>query len=125
MTLSMTNLTGERMSFFLILDASLDAVRSGDAELVRLRRANRVLAMEDDEALPSFLNTMNQQPKSVESQMVLGSLCRRKGEYERASLIHQTILNNASHAPATREQAQFELAQDYQAAGDKLNIFTT
>ncbi len=78
---------------------------------------NRVLATEDDEALSTFLNSMDQQPKSVELQMLLGSLCRRKGEYERASLIHQAILNNASHSPGTREQAQFELAQDYQAAG--------
>jgi lipopolysaccharide biosynthesis regulator YciM len=78
---------------------------------------NRVLAMEDDEALTSFLNAMGQQTKSVELQMVLGSLCRRKGEYERASLIHQAILNNLAHSSDTREQAQFELAQDYQAAG--------
>ena len=78
---------------------------------------NRVLAMEDDEALASFLSSMEQQPKSVELQMVLGSLCRRKGEYERASLIHQAILNNHSHSTGTREQARFELAQDYQAAG--------
>ncbi len=78
---------------------------------------NRVLAMEDDEALASFLSSMDQQPKSVELQMVLGSLCRRKGEYERASLIHQAILNNNSHSADTREQARFELAQDYQAAG--------
>jgi lipopolysaccharide biosynthesis regulator YciM len=78
---------------------------------------NHVLAAEDDEALSSFLDTMDQQPKSVELQMVLGSLCRRKGEYERASLIHQAILNNSSHSANTREQAQFELAQDYQAAG--------
>jgi lipopolysaccharide biosynthesis regulator YciM len=59
---------------------------------------NHVLAAEDDEALSSFLDTMDQQPKSVELQMVLGSLCRRKGEYERASLIHQAILNNSSHS---------------------------
>ncbi len=78
---------------------------------------NRMLAMEDDEALTSFLNAMDQQTKSVELQMVLGSLCRRKGEYERASLIHQAILNNLAHSSDTREQAQFELAQDYQAAG--------
>ncbi|MCP4009834.1 MAG: hypothetical protein GY726_10010, partial [Proteobacteria bacterium] len=31
---------------------------------------NRVLAMEDDEALSTFLNSMDQQPKSVELQMV-------------------------------------------------------
>ena len=78
---------------------------------------NRVLATGDDEALSAFLDSMEQQPRSVELQMVLGSLCRRKGEYERASLIHQAILNNESHSPQTREQAQFELAQDYQAAG--------
>ena len=78
---------------------------------------NHVLASGDDEALSAFLDSMEQQPKSVELQMVLGSLCRRKGEYERASLIHQAILNNDSHSPQTREQAQFELAQDYQAAG--------
>ena len=78
---------------------------------------NQLLSMEDDEALTAFLETMDQQPKSVELQMVLGSLCRRKGEYERASLIHQGILNHQSHNTHTREQAQFELAQDYQAAG--------
>lgn len=78
---------------------------------------NHVLASGDDEALTAFLDSMEQQPRSVELQMVLGSLCRRKGEYERASLIHQAILNNPSHSGDTREQAQFELAQDYQAAG--------
>lgn len=78
---------------------------------------NQLLAIEDDEALKAFLDTMGAQPKSVELQMVLGSLCRRKGEYERASLIHQTILNNAAHTADTRQQAQFELAQDYQSAG--------
>ena len=78
---------------------------------------NQVLAMEDDEALSAFLEAMDEQPKSVELQMVLGSLCRKKGEYERASLIHQAILNNQSHSRETREQAQYELAQDYQAAG--------
>jgi len=78
---------------------------------------NQLLEIDDDEALKSFLETMGDQPKSVELQMVLGSLCRRKGEYERASLIHQTILSNPSHTSDTRQQAQFELAQDYQAAG--------
>ncbi len=78
---------------------------------------NQLLAIEDDDALKAFLDTMGDQPKSVELQMVLGSLCRRKGEYERASLIHQTILNSATHQSETRQQAQFELAQDYQAAG--------
>lgn len=78
---------------------------------------NELLAIEDDEALKAFLDTMGEQPKSVELQMVLGSLCRRKGEYERASLIHQTILNNTAHTADTRQQAQFELAQDYQSAG--------
>ena len=88
-----------------------------EAEQSYLTGINHVLAMEDDEALSTFLESMDQQPKSVELQMVLGSLCRRKGEYERASLIHQAILNNRAHPVATREQAQFELAQDYQAAG--------
>ena len=78
---------------------------------------NQLLEIDDDEALKSFLETMVDQPKSVELQMVLGSLCRRKGEYERASLIHQTILSNPSHTADTRQQAQFELAQDYQSAG--------
>jgi lipopolysaccharide biosynthesis regulator YciM len=82
-----------------------------------LQGINQLLALEDDEALTAFLETMDQQPQSVELQMVLGSLCRRKGEYERASLIHQSILNHQSHSDQTREQAQFELAQDYQAAG--------
>lgn len=78
---------------------------------------NQLLEIDDDEALKSFLETMGDQPKSVELQMVLGSLCRRKGEYERASLIHQTILSNSTHTVDTRQQAQFELAQDYQSAG--------
>lgn len=78
---------------------------------------NQLLSSEDDAALESFLDAVGQQPKSVEFQILLGNLCRRKGEYERASLMHQSILNQLSHPVEIREQAQFELAQDYQAAG--------
>ncbi len=96
--------------------------QSGDKQVNELDPSyllgiNQLLALDDDEALTAFLETMDHQPKSVELQMVLGNLCRRKGEYERASLIHQAILNHQSHDNETRKQAQFELAQDYQAAG--------
>lgn len=91
--------------------------RSTDTDQHYLIQLNHLLTDEDDEALVEFLSLMDQQIKSVELQIILGSLCRRKGEYERASLIHQAILNNTKHAAQTRARAKFELAQDYQAAG--------
>ncbi len=94
-----------------------EAQESLDFNQSCLQGINQLLNTGDDEALTEFLNTMDQQPRSVELQIVLGNLCRRKGEYERASLIHQAILNNSSHTPEVRESARFELAQDYQAAG--------
>lgn len=94
-----------------------DKASQHDFNQTCLQGINQLLTLDDDEALQSFLETMSKQPKSVELQLVLGSLCRKKGEYERASMIHQAIVQSDEHDESTREQAQFELAQDYQAAG--------
>lgn len=78
---------------------------------------NQLLSQEEDKALKTFLSLSQDQPDHPELQLTLGRLSRRKGEFERATYIHQSILDNAAYSDSIRELASYELAKDYYAAG--------
>lgn len=78
---------------------------------------NQLLSQEDDKALKTFLSISQAQADYPELQLTLGRLSRRKGEFERATTIHQSILDNAVYSNAIRELASYELAKDFYAAG--------
>ncbi len=78
---------------------------------------NQLLNQQDDQALKTFLTISQDQPELPELQLTLGRLSRRKGEFERATYIHQSILENNVYSDSTREMARYELAKDYYAAG--------
>ncbi len=78
---------------------------------------NQLLNQQDDQALKTFLSLSKDQPEQVELQLTLGRLSRRKGEFERAILIHQSILDNQAYSSETQELAAYELAKNYYAAG--------
>jgi lipopolysaccharide assembly protein B len=63
------------------------------------------------------LKLMDANADTIETHFALGSLCRRRGEVERAIRIHQNLLARAALAPEHREQALLALAQDYLRAG--------
>jgi lipopolysaccharide biosynthesis regulator YciM len=78
---------------------------------------NFLLNEQPDKAIESFIEVVKFDPETVELHYALGSLFRRRGEYERAIRMHQNLLDRTDLAPEQREAALFELGQDYFKAG--------
>lgn len=78
---------------------------------------NQLLSNQDDQALKTFLTICQEQPEYPELQMTLGRLARKKGEYNRATFIHQSIFESSAFNLPVRTMASYELAKDYFSAG--------
>jgi len=78
---------------------------------------NFLLNEQPDKAIEAFIEVVKVDPETVELHFALGSLFRRRGEYDRAIRMHQNLLERADLAPEQKLQAQMELAQDYLKAG--------
>ena len=76
-----------------------------------------LLNEEPDKALKVFLEVVEVDNETVEMHMALGNLFRRRGEVERATLIHQNLVARTDLDDSLRCLALFELAQDYFKAG--------
>lgn len=76
-----------------------------------------LLEDEMDRALEVFLELADRDADTVEFHFALGNLFRRKGELERATLIHQNLIARPSLSREQREVALKELGQDYLRAG--------
>jgi lipopolysaccharide biosynthesis regulator YciM len=76
-----------------------------------------LLNEEPDKALKVFLEVVEVDKETVEMHMALGNLFRRRGEIERATLIHQNLVARSNLDGGLRCLALFELAQDYFKAG--------
>lgn len=72
---------------------------------------------ESDQAIASFMKAIEVDDQTIELHLTLGSLFRKRGEVDRALRIHQNVLERPELKPEYRNQARFELAQDYQHAG--------
>lgn len=82
-----------------------------------LKGINYLLNEQQDAALNIFLRMVAQDPETVDIQLALGSLFRRRGEVERAIRIHQTLIARPDLGNDERTNALFELARDYMSAG--------
>lgn len=69
-----------------------------------------------DRAVDSFSRLAAQDGDAIEIQWALGTLFRRRGEFDRAIALHERLAADAA-VPAMRERARMELAQDYLSAG--------
>lgn len=78
---------------------------------------NFLLNEQQDKAIEAFIEVVKVDPQTVELHFALGSLFRRRGEVDRALRMHHNLLDRADLDNAKREQAVFELAQDYLKAG--------
>src|SRR5690554_1161761 len=78
---------------------------------------NFLLNEEPDRAIDAFVEVAKLDPETTELHFALGSLFRRRGEIERAIRVHQSLLSRQDLPVADRENAQFELAQDFLKAG--------
>jgi lipopolysaccharide biosynthesis regulator YciM len=87
------------------------------SQKVYYKGLNLLLSEQHDKAIDAFIEAVQQDPDTSELHFALGSLFRRRGEYERAVRVHQHLLGRADLAPSERDRAQHALAQDYMKAG--------
>jgi len=81
------------------------------------RGLNFLLNEQPDKAIESFIEVVKVDPQTIDLHFALGSLFRRQGEIERATRMHQNLLDRPNLPPDKREAALFELAQDFHRAG--------
>ncbi len=78
---------------------------------------NHLLNEEPDRAVATFINDLEVNAETLETHLALGGLLRRRGEIEKAVVVHENILSRASLDTKSIQQVQLELARDYLLAG--------
>lgn len=78
---------------------------------------NFLLNEQQDEAIEAFIEVVKVDPQTVELHFALGSLFRRRGEVDRALRMHLNLVERGDLEEGKRQQALFELGQDYLKAG--------
>ena len=78
---------------------------------------NFLLNEQPDKAIEAFIEVVKVDPETIELHFALGSLFRRRGEFERAVRVHQHLMQRADLSAADQDRARFALAQDYLKAG--------
>jgi lipopolysaccharide biosynthesis regulator YciM len=78
---------------------------------------NFLLNEQPDKAIEAFIEVVKVDPETVELHFALGSLFRRRGEYDRAIRMHQHLLERADLAAEQKLLAMHELGLDYLKAG--------
>ncbi len=82
-----------------------------------LQGLNYLLDKQEDEAIHLFHTLSDDQQASTTIKFALASLYVRRGEVGQAIALHEELLQDEQNSPATRQKAQFELANDYMKAG--------
>lgn len=78
---------------------------------------NFLLNEQQDEAIEAFIEVVKVDPQTIELHFALGSLFRRRGEVDRALRMHLNLVERGDLDEDKRQQALFELGQDYLKAG--------
>lgn len=82
-----------------------------------LRGISHLVNDDADKAIEVFVRLLEVDNETVETHLALGNLFRRQGEVDRALRVHQNLVARPNLKPIHRNQARFELAQDYLRAG--------
>jgi lipopolysaccharide biosynthesis regulator YciM len=78
---------------------------------------NFLLNEQPDKAIEAFIEVVKVDPETIELHFALGSLFRRRGEYDRAIRMHQNLLARPDLGADQKVIALAELGQDYLKAG--------
>jgi lipopolysaccharide biosynthesis regulator YciM len=78
---------------------------------------NLLLNERQDEAMDVFLKTLEVNPDTLETYLIMSSVYRRRGEVDRAIRIHQELMARPSLDKTQLAMVRFELARDYLKAG--------
>ena len=95
---------------------STDSARS-DIPQAYFKSLNLLLNEQQDKALDVLISALETHEETVEIQLALGNLFRRRGEIERATQLHQNLIARSGLEPEQRLLALYELGQDYYKAG--------
>ncbi len=78
---------------------------------------NFLLNEQPDKAIEALIEVARADQQTVELHFALGSLFRRRGEVDRATRMHQNLVDRSDLGSSQRMAALHELAQDYLKAG--------
>jgi lipopolysaccharide biosynthesis regulator YciM len=78
---------------------------------------NFLLNEQPDKAIEAFIEVVKVDPETIDLHFALGSLFRRRGEYDRAIRMHQNLLEREGLAKEQKVTALAELGEDYLRAG--------
>lgn len=78
---------------------------------------NYLLSDEPDKAVDQFISLVDVDSETIETHLALGRLFRQRGEVDRSLRIHQNLLARPNLSHEQRDNALFELANDYLQAG--------
>ena len=78
---------------------------------------NYLLNEEPDRAVSTFVEELEVNGDTLETHLALGNLLRRRGEIDKAIVVHQNILKNNAITSDDSRLVQLELARDYLLAG--------
>ncbi len=81
------------------------------------RGLNYLLNNQEDRAFKIFTALMDVDSSTIETHLALGGLYRKRGEFDKAILIHQNLLSRPTLEQELKNQALYELAKDFQSAG--------
>ena len=82
-----------------------------------VRGLSHLVNNDTDQAIEVFIGLIEADEGTIDLHLALGSLFRRRGEVDRALRIHHNLVQRPRLKPLHRNQARFELARDYLAAG--------
>ena len=78
---------------------------------------NYILNEEPDRAVAAFIEELEVNQETLETHLALGGLLRRRGELEKAVIVHENILAHARLEKEAMLNVKLELARDYLLAG--------
>ena len=78
---------------------------------------NYLLNEQQDRAIDAFIEAVQNDPDTSDLHFALGSLFRRRGDYDRAVRVHQHLLARGDLGHEDHARAQHALAMDYLTAG--------
>ena len=81
------------------------------------RGLNYLLNDENEKALKIFTDLIDVDSSTIETHLALGGVYRRRGEFDKAILIHQNLLSRPKLDRGIKNQTLYELGKDFFSAG--------
>ena len=91
--------------------------REGDLARHYFQGINFLLNEQPDQAIDTFIRSVEVTPHTLETHLALGNLMRQRGEIERAIRVHQNLLSRPNLNNVQSQQAYLELGRDFLKAG--------